>query len=49
MLTTRTTRRQFVKGSGALIVGFSLARPMAALGQAPGGKTVAGDEVDAFL
>ncbi len=51
MLSLRTTRRQFIKRSGALIVGFSLVRPMSALGQPAGGpaKTVAGDEVDAFL
>ena len=45
------TRREFVK-SGALIVGFSLAGPMAAVRAQTGGgrvKTVAGDEVDAFL
>src|SRR2546427_9091527 len=51
MVTARTTRREFIKGTGVLIVGFGLAEPMrAALGQpAPAGKTVATDEVDAFL
>lgn len=51
MLTRETTRREFLKGSGALIVGFSLARPISAVGQTAGSlvKTVAGDEVDAFL
>lgn len=51
MLTIETTRREFIKGTGALIVGFSLARPTGALGQTTGAKakTVALDEVDAFL
>lgn len=46
------TRRQFIKGGGALIVGFRLAGPLprarAQTAAAPG-KTVASDEVDAFL
>jgi nicotinate dehydrogenase subunit B len=47
--TLRTTRRAFIKG-GALIVGWSLARPSSALGQSAGSaKAVAVDEVDAFL
>src|SRR2546425_1172791 len=51
MVTARTTRREFIQGTGVLIVGFGLAEPMrAALGQpAPAGKTVATDEVDAFV
>ena len=52
MLRGQITRRDFVKGSGALIVGFSLAGPMApARAQSTGGpvKPVAMDEVDAFL
>ncbi|HWP34115.1 MAG TPA: molybdopterin cofactor-binding domain-containing protein [Thermodesulfobacteriota bacterium] len=53
------TRREFFRTGGALIVGFSLARPLGeALAQAAGGqaagaaagaKPVALDEVDAFL
>jgi nicotinate dehydrogenase subunit B len=51
MPTARPTRREFIKGTGALIVGWSLAGPTAtALGQtSSAGKTVAADEVDAFL
>ncbi|OLC17126.1 MAG: isoquinoline 1-oxidoreductase [Candidatus Rokubacteria bacterium 13_1_40CM_69_27] len=52
MLTHQSTRRDFIKTSGALIVGFSLAGPMsAARGQTAGagGKPVALDEVDSFL
>ena len=43
-----TTRRTFLKGTGVLIVGFTLI-PNAARGQAARGKTVAADEVDAYL
>jgi nicotinate dehydrogenase subunit B len=55
------TRRDLLKGTGALIVGFALAPegriPMAAAQQStagappffPGGKTVAPDQVDGFL
>src|SRR5438132_1032811 len=51
MLTQHTTRREFLKGTGALIVGFTLAGPRSALAQAAGAaaKTVALDEVDSFL
>ena len=51
MLTHHTTRREFLKGTGALIVGFSLAGPTSALAEAAGrgAKTVALDEVDSFL
>ena len=50
MLTASTTRRQFITGSGALIVGVGLAGPLAAArAQTAGAKTVATDEVDAFL
>ena len=52
MRAHQITRRAFIKGSGMIIVGFSLAGPMAAArAQTAGtpGKTVAGDEVDAFL
>ena len=52
MLTHQSTRRDFIKTSGALIVGFSLAGPMsAARGQTAGagGKPVALDEVDSFI
>jgi CO/xanthine dehydrogenase Mo-binding subunit len=44
----RTTRREFLVGTGALIVGFSLSRSTAALGQASA-KPVAIDQVDSFL
>ncbi len=46
------TRREFIKTGGVLVVGFSLAGPMADAQAQPAGtpaKTVAGDEVDAFL
>ena len=52
MLAHQMTRREFVKGGGALIVGFSLVGPVsAARAQTVGtrAKTVASDEVDAFL
>jgi nicotinate dehydrogenase subunit B len=49
MLTGQTTRRQFLKNSGSLIVTFSLAgRAGTALAQSTG-KPVALDEVDTFL
>ncbi len=52
MRAHQMTRREFVKGGGALIVGFRLVGPVvAARAQTGGGrvKTIAGDEVDAFL
>ncbi len=51
MCSRQITRRAFLKGSGLLIVGFSLAGPMAAARAqtAARGKTVSGNEVDAFL
>jgi len=49
MLTRETTRRDFLKGSGSLVVTFSLAGAAHAQGAAPGGKPVALDEVDTFL
>lgn len=52
MTTLQTTRREFIKGSGALVVGFGLAgaaREAAAQGLARAGKPVALDEVDTFL
>jgi CO/xanthine dehydrogenase Mo-binding subunit len=52
MRAHQMTRREFVKGGGALIVGFSLTGPVpGARAQTPGApaKTVALDEVDAFL
>jgi CO/xanthine dehydrogenase Mo-binding subunit len=52
MATLEATRREFLVGGGALIVGFSLAAPLAGGGpRAAGaqGKPVALDEVDAFL
>jgi CO/xanthine dehydrogenase Mo-binding subunit len=51
MLLTEMSRRGFLKGTGALIVGFALA-PLAGRDLAQGGtvaKTLASDEVDAFL
>lgn len=50
-MLTETTRREFLKGTGALIVGFSLRSAPEALAQAPGaaGKPLAADEVDTFL
>ncbi|HEU5320952.1 MAG TPA: molybdopterin cofactor-binding domain-containing protein, partial [Methylomirabilota bacterium] len=47
MLTTETTRRAFLKATGALVVTFSLAPH--ALAQAGRKKPVAGDQVDSFL
>jgi CO/xanthine dehydrogenase Mo-binding subunit len=55
MLTPPTTRREFLTQGGALIVSFSLAgplvdpRPSAAQTAPAPTKTVAADEVDAFL
>jgi len=49
MLTHGTTRRDFIKGGGALVVAFSLGGPGPARAQGAGGKTVALDDVDAFL
>src|SRR2546425_1360425 len=52
MLAHETTRRDFLKGSGSLVVTFSLAGAAGAAhaqGAAPGGKPVALDEVDTFL
>jgi CO/xanthine dehydrogenase Mo-binding subunit len=52
MLGFQTTRREFIKGSGVLIVGFSLAGSVSRAGAQTAGaavKTVAADEVDAFL
>ena len=50
MLNETLSRRAFLKASGALVVTFSLAHPLAraaSLGTAP--KTVAADQVDGFL
>ena len=41
------TRRDFLRGSGALVVSFALARP--AFAEAAPGKTVSSEEVDGFL
>lgn len=51
MLGAEITRRDFIKGSGALIVGFSLAGPAAARAQGVGApqKPQALDQVDSFL
>ncbi|MBI2553491.1 MAG: xanthine dehydrogenase family protein molybdopterin-binding subunit, partial [Candidatus Rokubacteria bacterium] len=52
MLSAQTSRRDFLKGSGALVVGFSLAGPLAAARAQTVGtplKPVTLDEVDAFL
>ncbi len=52
MRAHQMTRREFITGSGVLIVGFSLVGPMpAARAQAVGApvKALATDEVDAFL
>jgi nicotinate dehydrogenase subunit B len=52
MRAPQMNRREFLTSGGALVVGFSLARALpAAQAQMPGApaKTVAGDEVDAFL
>ena len=47
-MTLETTRREFLVGTGALIVSFSLARGVAAQTGAPA-KPVALDQVDSFL
>src|SRR5204863_2344701 len=50
MAITESTRRNFLKGGGALIVGFSLAGPLRAAAHTVNArKTMAIDEVDAFL
>src|SRR5262249_39760277 len=49
MLDAPTTRRDFLKGTGALIVSFSLAGPLAEASAQTGAKPVALDEVDSFL
>jgi nicotinate dehydrogenase subunit B len=52
MLSRQTTRRDFIKGSGALVVSFSLAKPLAAAAQESSrfaAKALGLDEVDAFL
>lgn len=43
------TRRDILKGAGALIVGFSLSPSLAARADEPPAKTVSPDEVDGFL
>jgi nicotinate dehydrogenase subunit B len=49
-MLTNPTRREFLAGTGALVVGFSLRGPAAALAQAEArAKSVALDDVDAFL
>ena len=48
MLDRPTDRRTFLKSSGALVVSFTIAAPVAAQ-NAPGSKTVAADQVDGFL
>src|SRR5262245_4631638 len=47
MAIFETTRRDFLIGTGALVVSLRIASP--ALGQAPGAKPVALDQVDSFL
>ena len=49
MRMTGPTRRDFLKGSGALVVTFTLAGPLAAAAQRAGAKTVSAEEVDGFL
>jgi CO/xanthine dehydrogenase Mo-binding subunit len=52
MAIPQTTRRQFLKGTGVLVVSFSLSGPLSRVfGQtaAAPAKSVATDEVDAFL
>ena len=53
---TKFTRRTFVKGSGAVVVGFSLSGGVPALASAKAGKAAVGvwpkppvDQVDSFL
>src|SRR5262245_56177724 len=48
MATLETTRREFLLGTGALVVTFSLT-PRDALAQAAAPKPVALDQVDSFL
>jgi nicotinate dehydrogenase subunit B len=48
-MTAQTSRRDVLKGAGALIVGFALRADHPALAQAIAAKTVALDEVDGFL
>ena len=48
MATLETTRREFLAGTGALVVSFSLL-PEAGAQTVARAKTVAGDQVDAFL
>src|SRR3546814_13417217 len=52
MQTIHTSRRDFLKAGGMLVVGFNIAGPLgsvAAQAAAPGGKPVALDQVDSFL
>ena len=52
MLDAQTTRREFLVGTGSLIVSFGLARPLGDAQAQPAGaavKPVAVDEVDSFL
>src|SRR2546426_314570 len=50
MLAHQTSRRDFLKGTGLLIVSFSIARVAPTFAQGgTGAKTVAPDELDAFL
>ena len=48
MATLETTRREFLVGTGALVVSFSLA-PAVGAQSAGAGKSVAPDQVDSFL
>src|SRR3982750_1773677 len=51
MISFETSRREFLKGTGALVVSFALAGrwPALAQGVPAAGKPVALDEVDSFL
>ena len=51
MLMERFSRRDFLKGSGALVVTFTLAHPLAQAAETGGtpAKTVALDQVDGFV
>ena len=51
MLMEKISRREFLKTSGALVVTFSIASPLAeaATKRAGPAKTVAGDQVDGFI
>src|SRR5437899_8048145 len=50
MLAHQTSRRDFLKGTGLLIVSFSIARVAPTFAQGgTGAKTVAPEELDAFL